>query len=162
MELPQGPRTQTTDAPPKQRATSFFPLRKLKGNQPTQKTPAVCLAHLEEEEAGGNEDQESDNPSRIRGVTEEFMVSLARAVKDAHVDEKCCYHCSILELFIHNCLLVKSLREMKQLNGKEGMTKKEAQPLWQQPMHQRAPRQRFSRSNAPQLTPFLNLDPFHY
>ena len=47
MELPQGPRAQTTDNPPKPRTTSFFPLRKLKGNQPLLKKPAVCLAHLE-------------------------------------------------------------------------------------------------------------------
>ena len=35
MELHWDPRTQVTDTPPKPRATSFFPLRKLKGNQPT-------------------------------------------------------------------------------------------------------------------------------
>ena len=46
IELPQGPRTQVTNAPPKPRGASFFPLRKLKGNQPTQKMPAVHLAHL--------------------------------------------------------------------------------------------------------------------
>ena len=80
--LPQGPRTQTTNAPSKPRATSFFPLRKLKGNQPIPKMPTVHLAHLEEEDAGGDEDQESDDPSRIEGVIEEFMVHLARAVKD--------------------------------------------------------------------------------
>ena len=51
IELPQGSRTQTTDNPPKPRTTSFFPLRKLKGNQPLLKKPAVHLAHLEEEEA---------------------------------------------------------------------------------------------------------------
>ena len=128
LELPQGPRTQATDVPPKPRATSFFPLRKLKGNQPTLKMPAVHLAHLEEEDTSGNEDQESDDPSRIKGVMEEFMVHLARAIKDAQVDEKCCYHYSSPEHFIHNCLLVKTLREKKQLNGKEGMAKKGAQP----------------------------------
>ena len=51
IELPQGPRTQTTNNPPKPRTTSFFPLRKLKGNQPLLKKAAVCLAHLEEEDA---------------------------------------------------------------------------------------------------------------
>ena len=58
IELPQGPRTQVTDNPPKPRATSFFHLRKLKGNQPILKKPAVHLAHLEEEDAGDDEDQE--------------------------------------------------------------------------------------------------------
>ena len=68
--------------PPKPRTTSFSPLRKLKANQPLLKKPAVCLAHLEEEDAGDDEDPESDDPSGIEGVTEEFMVHLARAVKD--------------------------------------------------------------------------------
>ena len=35
IELPQGPRAQTTNGPPKWRTTSFFPLRNLKGNQPS-------------------------------------------------------------------------------------------------------------------------------
>ena len=108
-----------TDPPPKPRATSFFPLRTLKGNQPTQMMPIVHLAHLEEEDASGNEDQESDDLRGIERVTEEFMVCLPRAVKDAQVDEKCCYHCSSPKHFFHNCLL-KTLREKKQLNGKKG------------------------------------------
>ena len=83
IELPQGPRTQTADGPPKPRTTSFFPLRKLKGNQPLLEKPAVHLAHLEEEDTGNVEDPLSDDPGRIKGVTEEFMVHLARAVKDA-------------------------------------------------------------------------------
>ena len=36
------------------------------------------------------------------------------------MDEKCCYHCSSLEHFIHNCPLMKTARDKKQLNGKEG------------------------------------------
>ena len=119
MELPQGPRTQATDAPSKPRATSFFPLRKLKCNQPVSKIPIVHLVHLEEEDAIGDEDQESNDPNRI-GVTEEFMACLARALKDAQADEKCCYHCSSPDHFIHNCLLIKTLREKKKLNAKEG------------------------------------------
>ena len=71
-----------TDNPPKPRTTSFFPLREVKGNQPILKKPAVHLVHLEEEDASDDEDQESDNPGRIKGVMEEFMVCLARAVKD--------------------------------------------------------------------------------
>ena len=49
------------------------------------------------------------------------MVQLARAVKDAQADKKCCYHCSSPEHFICNCLLMKTVRDKKQLNGKEGM-----------------------------------------
>ena len=117
IELPQGPRTQVTDNPPKPRATSFFPLRKLKGNQPILKKPAVHLAHLEEEDTDDDVGQESDDSSRTEGVMEEFMVCLARAIKDAQADEKCCYHCSSAEHFICNFLLIKTLREKKQLNG---------------------------------------------
>ena len=79
------------------------------------------LAHLEEEDTGEDEDLESDDPGRIEGVTKEFMVCLARAVKDAQADKKCCYHCSSPEHFICNCPLVKTSRDKKQLNRKEGM-----------------------------------------
>ena len=119
--MPQGPRTQTADGAPKPRTTSFFPLRKLKGNQPLLKKPAVHLAHLEEEDAGAGKDPESDDPSGIKGVTKEFMVCLAREVKDTQADEKHCYQCSSPEHFILNCPLVKTSRDKKQLNRKEGM-----------------------------------------
>ena len=118
--VPWGPRTQASNAPPKPRATSFFPLRKLKDNQPILKMPTVHLVHLEEEDASDNEDQESDNPSRIKGVTEEFVVCLARGVKDTQADEKHCYHCSSPEHFICNCPLIKTSSENRQLNCKEG------------------------------------------
>ena len=91
------------------------------GNQPLLKKPAVHLTHLEEEDAGDDKDPESDDPGRIEGVTEDFMAHLARSVKDAQADEKCCYHCSSPEHFICNCLLVKTSRDKKQLNGKEWM-----------------------------------------
>ena len=82
------------------------------------------LAHLEEEGARRDKDKGCDDPDGINGVTEEFMVHLARAAKDAQTEEKRCYHCSSPEHFIHNCLLMKTLREKPQLNGKEGMASK--------------------------------------
>ena len=120
IELSQTSRTQATDSPSKPRTTSFFPLWKLKGSQPFPKKPAVHLAQLEEEDADDGEELESNDPDGIEGVTEELMVQLARAVKDAQTDEKCCYHCSSPEHFIHNCPLMKSARDKKQLNRKEG------------------------------------------
>ena len=39
------------------------------------------LAHLKEEDTSNDEDPESNDPSGIKGVAEEFMVCLARAVK---------------------------------------------------------------------------------
>ena len=120
IELFRSPRAPATDGPSKPRATSFFPLRKLKGSQPFTKKPAIHLAQLEEEGTDNGKDPESDDPDGIKGVTNEFMVQLARAVKDAQTDEKCCYYCSSLEHFIRNCLLMKTARDKKQLNGKEG------------------------------------------
>ena len=126
MEFSQSPRTQATDNTPKPCPSSSFPLQKLEGNQPTPKAPAVHLEHLEEECTRRDKDKGSDDSDGINGVTEEFMVCLARAVKDAQTEEKCCYHCSSLEHFIHNCLLMKTLREKPQLNSKEGMASKKA------------------------------------
>ena len=92
IELSWSPRAPEIDGPSKPRATSFLPLRKLKGSQPFTKKSTVCLAQLEEEGTNNGKDPESDDPDGIKGVTEEFMVWLARAVKDAQMDEKCCYH----------------------------------------------------------------------
>ena len=65
------------------------------------------MAQLDEEEADDGKDPESDDPGGIEGIMEEFMVQLARTVIDEH--------------FIQNCLLMKTARDKKQLNGKEGL-----------------------------------------
>ena len=120
IEMSQTLKTQVTDSLFKPRATSFFPLRKLKGSQPFPKKPTMCMVQLEEEDVNKGEDLESKDPNGIEGVTEEFMVWLARAVKDAQMDERRCYHCSSSEYFIHKWPLMKTARDKKQLNGKEG------------------------------------------
>ena len=74
IELSQSSRIQTADSPSKPRTTSFFPLRKLKGNQPLSKKPTLCLAQLEDEDADDGENLESDDPGGIEGVMEEFRV----------------------------------------------------------------------------------------
>ena len=56
MELSQSPQSQATNNTAKPRMTSFFPLQKLKGTQPALKTPAMHLAHLEEESAEKDKD----------------------------------------------------------------------------------------------------------
>ena len=108
MELSQSPQNQVIDNIAKPKATSFFPLWKLKGNQPVPKRAAMCLAHLEEESAKRDKEVESKGPDSIDGVMEEFMVHLVRAMKDAQVDEENCYHCSSLEHFICDCLLERT------------------------------------------------------
>ena len=111
------------DSLAKPKAMSFFQLRKLMWTQPT-KTLAVWLAHLEEEAADDEEGTDSEDPDGLDGMTEEFMVCLAWAVKDAQQEEKCCYHCSSPDHFIRDCLLVKSARKELNLNKKEGMVPK--------------------------------------
>ena len=121
IELSWSSKIQTTDGPSKLRTTGFFPLRKCKGNQPLSKKP-----HSAFDTARGGGcwwwwRSREWWPWWIEGVMEEFMVWLARAVKDAQADEKHCYHCSSPEHFIHNFPLMKTSRDKKQLNGKEGM-----------------------------------------
>ena len=124
MELSWSHRTKWLITLLNQRPLVFFPLWKLKGNQPVPKSAVVHLAHFEEESTKRDEEVESKDPDSINGVTEEFMVHPARAVKDAQVEEKHCYHCSSPEHFIHDCLLVRASRENMQLNHKEGMASK--------------------------------------
>ena len=111
--------SQTTNKPSKPKATSFFPLWKLKGTQPT-KIPAIRVVHLEEEGSEEEADAESEDPDGIEGVTEEFIVCLARVVKDIQKDEKQGYHCNSTDHFICQCPLVKASRSATHLNWKEG------------------------------------------
>ena len=93
----------------KPRVNSFFPLWKLKGTQSSVKTPAICLGHLEEQNAEEDEEGHSEHPDGIECVMEEFIMHLMRAMKDTQKEEKCCYHCSSLNHVIHDWPLVKTL-----------------------------------------------------
>ena len=161
-EVMEPSHSQTANNTSKPKVMSFFPLQKLKGTQPT-KTPALCVAHLEEEGSDKEGGAESKDPNGIEGVTEEFIVHLARAVKDAQQEEKHCYHCSSLEHFIHECPLVKASRTATHLNQKEGMVPEKG--AW-------TPQVKVAKPKAPQegtpkavghhtQTPFLNPSPFH-
>ena len=90
----------TTNNTAKPKFSIFFPLQKLKGTQPAVKTATVCLAHVEEESAKKDEGGDSEDPDSIKGIMEEFMVCLARAVKDTQKEEKCYYYCSSFDHFI--------------------------------------------------------------
>ena len=81
----------------------------------------MWVAHLKEESTNKEEGAESKDPDDIKGVTKEFIVHLARALKDTQQEEKCCYHCSSPEHFIRDCPLVKASRTDLHLNQKEGM-----------------------------------------
>ena len=97
----------------------------------------------------------------LRGVTEEFMVQLTRVVKDAKADEKCCYHCNSPEHFICNCPLVRSARDKKQLNGKEGTASmKGAWIPFTMTSATKSPRQRFHRHKNNLADSLLESKPF--
>ena len=121
MELSPNPHSQVIDNTTKPKTTSFFPLQKLKGNQPVSKTAVMHLVHLDEESTKREEGDKSKDPDGIDRVTKEFMVCLAWAVKDAQVEEKHCYHSSSPKHFIHDCSLVRASKENMQLNCKEGI-----------------------------------------
>ena len=106
---------QTMASTSKPKAMSFFPVWKLKGSQPTA-TPSAWVAHLEEESTNKGEYIDSENQEGIKGITKEFIVHLARAVKDAQQEEKCCYHCSSPDHFIRDCLLMVASRSDLHLN----------------------------------------------
>ena len=95
--------SQTADKPSKPKVISFFHLQKLKGTQPT-KTPAMRAVHLEEEGSDKVAHAISEDPAGIDGVMEDFIVCLARVVKEAQQDKKHCYHCSSTEHFICECV----------------------------------------------------------
>ena len=85
---------------------------------------------MDEDSTDKEEGAKSDDPKGIECMTEEFIVHLARAVKEAQQDEKCCYHCRSLEHFICKCPLVKAPGTANYLNQKEEMVlEKGAQTL---------------------------------
>ena len=160
MELSWNSWSQVLDSTTKPKTTSFFPLQKLNGNQPVSKTATVCLAHLKEESAKREEEEETKDPDSIDRVTEEFMVHLAWAVKDAQVEEKCCCHCSSPEHFIFDCQLVRASKENMQLNCKEGMAlRKGAQTPQMKMTMPKTSRRRFSRHNMTQAYSLLESGP---
>ena len=58
----------------KLRATSFFPLQKLKGSQ-LAVTPSVWMVHLEEKSTTEEEGINGEDPDGIKGMTEEFILA---------------------------------------------------------------------------------------
>ena len=105
----------TANSMSKPKVMSFFPVQKLKGTQPAR-IHTVWVTHLEEESTNKEGGTESEDPDGIEGITEEFIVHLARAVKDTQEEEKCCYHCGNPEHFTHDCPLVKASQMGTHLN----------------------------------------------
>ena len=113
--------SQTTGKTSKPKGDKFLTSMKAEGHPAYQDPCHKSSAGLEEEGSNKEAGTESKDPDGINGVMEEFIVCLARAVKEAQKDEKHCYHFSSMEHFIHECLLVKTSRSATHLNQKEGM-----------------------------------------
>ena len=83
VEAMEPSHNQTMARTSKPKAMSFFPLQKLKGSHQAM-TPSAQVAHLEEESTNKEECAEGKDPDATKGITEEFIVHLARAVKDTN------------------------------------------------------------------------------
>ena len=92
--------SQMADNQPKPKAMSFFPFQKLKGTQPV-KISAVQVVHLEEDGSDKEESAKSDNSNGIEGMTEEFIVHLTQAVKEAQQDTTIAVAQNILSMSAH-------------------------------------------------------------
>ena len=117
MEASQNLATASTSRP---RVTIFFPLQKLKSSQ-LAITSSTWVMHLDERSTDEEEGIDGDDTDGIKGITEEFIACLARAVKDAQQTEKCCYHCERPDHFIHDCPQLAGTKTDSPLNQKEGM-----------------------------------------
>ena len=122
-EVMEPPCNQPAASTNKPQVMSFFPLWKLKGSQPAA-TPSAWEAHWEKESTDKEECINSEDPDGIEGITEDFIVHLARTVKDTQQEQKGCYHFSSPYKFIGDCPLVVASRTDSHLNWKEEMVPK--------------------------------------
>ena len=122
------------------KSSQLLPSMKTQG-QSTNHNPSARVAHLEEKSANEEEDVDGEDPDGIKVMTEEFIICLARAVKDDQQMEKHCYHCDSPDHFIHNCPQLADIKTDAPLNWKEGWYwGREAEPLKERWLHQRYPR----------------------
>ena len=78
------------------------------------------MAHLKEKSANEEEGVHSEDPDGIEGMTEKFIICLARLAKEAQQMEKHCYHCDSPDHFIHDCPWLVETKTDLPLNQKEG------------------------------------------
>ena len=80
----------------------------------------MWIAHLEEKSTNEEEGIDGEDPDGIEGITEEFIVCLTRAVKDAQQTEKHCYHCDSPDHFICFCPWLAGMKADAPFNWKGG------------------------------------------
>ena len=147
----------------KLRATSFFPLWKLKGSQ-LAITPSTWMAHLEEKSANKEEGIDGEDPDGIKGITKDFIICHARAVKDGQQVVKHCYHCDSPDHFIHNCPWLAGMKADVPLSRREGRVLRKGCQAPQGKMAMlKVPQGWDAQSIKCQAgTPFLNPDSFNW
>ena len=162
IKLPWSPRPPATDGLTKPRATNFFPLRKLKGSQPFTKKPTVRLAQLEEEGIDKDEDQESDDPNGIEGITEEFMVQLARVVKGCSDGWKALLPLQQPRAFYLQLSVNEDCQRQETVKWKGGDSNDEGSldPSKSDECWEESPKGGSGGITPSSQTPFLNPDPF--
>ena len=138
---------QLTGSTNKPWVTSLFPLWMLKCSQPAM-APSAWVADLEKENALTRRNALTVKIlDGTEGVTEEFIVCLARAVKDAQQEDKCCYHCNSLDqLYLILSHWLGASRTDLHLNQKEGMAPKKG--AWDS-SNKGEPHQRYLRIGHP-------------
>ena len=81
--------------------------------------------HLKEKSANEEAGVDDEDLDGMKGTTEEFIVFLARAVKDTQQTEKHYYHCDSPDHFICDCPWLAEMKVDAPLNQKEGMVLRE-------------------------------------
>ena len=83
-------------------------------------------------------------------------------MKEAQQDEKCCYHCSSIEHFIHECLLGEGIQISCpfKLKGGDGIGEGSLGPSSQDGQAEGTPGGDAQSIGHCKQTPFLNPDPF--
>ena len=79
------------------------------------------MVHLKEKSANEEEGVNGKDSDGIEGMTKEFIIHLARAVKDTQQTEKHCYHYDSPDHFIRDCPQLAEMKTGSSLNWKEGM-----------------------------------------
>ena len=78
------------------------------------------MAHLEEKSTNEEEGVDGEDPDGIKDMTKEFIVCLARAVKDAQQIEKHGFHCESPDNYMCNCPWLAGMKADVPLNWKVG------------------------------------------
>ena len=119
------------------------------------------LANLEQEGARKDKDEGSNDPNRINGVIEEFMVHLARAIKDAKQRRSAAITVVAQNIFTCNCPLMKTLKKTAvKWQGGDGIKEGSLDPSNNSYHTKEPPERGFQSIKPPQQTPFLNPNPF--